>query len=62
MGDQAIEQARLRGTRETVLGLVRPDNLPSRRALERLGLALIDTLDDVAGEAPSLLYALPLAE
>lgn len=61
MARQAIEEARARGARETVLGLVRPDNLPSRRALERLGLVLIDTLDDVPGEAPSLLYALALA-
>jgi len=35
---------------------VRPDNLPSRRALERLGLSLDGELDDFPGQAPSLLY------
>jgi len=39
-----------------VTGLVRPDNLPSRRALERLGLSLDGELDDFPGQAPSLLY------
>ncbi|OBZ22926.1 GNAT family N-acetyltransferase [Pseudomonas protegens] len=39
-----------------VTGLVRPDNLPSRRALERLGLSLEGELDDFPGQAPSLLY------
>ncbi|WP_025128306.1 GNAT family N-acetyltransferase [Pseudomonas sp. PH1b] len=41
-----------------VIGLVRPDNLPSRRALERLGLSLNGQLDDFPGLPPSLLYRL----
>lgn len=41
---------------ERVLGLVRPANLPSRRALERLGMTQIDTFDDAPGEAHSLIY------
>ena len=41
-----------------VIGLVRPDNLPSRRALERLGLTRDGELDDFPGLPPSLLYSL----
>ncbi|OLF53965.1 GNAT family N-acetyltransferase [Pseudomonas chlororaphis] len=41
-----------------VIGLVRPDNLPSRRALERLGLTRDGELEDFPDLAPSLLYSL----
>ncbi|NBF11685.1 GNAT family N-acetyltransferase [Pseudomonas sp. Fl4BN1] len=41
-----------------ITGLVRPDNLPSRRVLERLGLTLDGQLDDFPGLPPSLLYRL----
>ncbi|MCY7259377.1 MULTISPECIES: GNAT family N-acetyltransferase [Pseudomonas] len=41
-----------------VTGLVRPDNLPSRRALERLGMTLDGELEDFPGQPPSLLYRL----
>ncbi|MET1076490.1 MAG: GNAT family N-acetyltransferase [Pseudomonas sp.] len=41
-----------------VLGLVRPENVPSRRLLERLGLGIVDTCDDRPGLAPSLIYRL----
>ncbi|AZD35576.1 Protein export cytoplasm protein SecA ATPase RNA helicase [Pseudomonas chlororaphis subsp. aurantiaca] len=44
--------------KEQVIGLVRPDNLPSRRALERLGLTRDGELDDFPDLAPSLLYSL----
>ncbi|HYD78865.1 MAG TPA: GNAT family N-acetyltransferase [Paucimonas sp.] len=47
--------------REPVWGLVRPSNLPSRKALERLGMVLARTVDDVAGQEPSLLYELDRA-
>lgn len=56
IGRAALEEAFVRRELPCVLGLVRPANLPSRRALERLGLRAFDTLDDVPGEALSLLY------
>jgi ribosomal-protein-alanine N-acetyltransferase len=43
-----------------VFALVRPANAPSIRVLEKLGMRRSGTLDDVPGQAPSLLYrALP---
>jgi RimJ/RimL family protein N-acetyltransferase len=39
-----------------VLGLVRPNNLPSRRTLERIGFVQFATADDVPGEEASLIY------
>lgn len=46
---------------DRVLGLVRPHNLPSRRALERLGMVQFDTVDDVPGEPLSLIYEITAA-
>jgi len=39
-----------------VLALVRPANLASRRTIERAGLRLHDTTDDVPGQEHSLIY------
>ncbi|MEM6429133.1 MAG: GNAT family N-acetyltransferase [Deinococcota bacterium] len=39
-----------------VYGLVRPDNKPSIHVLEKLGMILVDTLDDVPGKPESLVY------
>src|ERR1700741_2947923 len=45
-----------------VLAKVRPANLPSRKALERLGMVEIDVTHDVPGEAPSLIYRLAVQQ
>ncbi|MGE7955017.1 GNAT family N-acetyltransferase [Pseudomonas sp. NPDC089530] len=58
MANAALHLAFFELRAEQVIGLVRPDNLPSRRALERLGLTLDGELDDFPGLAPSLLYSL----
>jgi len=58
MADAALHLAFRMLGKEQVIGLVRPDNLPSRRALERLGLTRDGELDDFPGLAPSLLYSL----
>lgn len=42
--------------RDRVDAVVRPTNLPSIRVLEKLGMRLEETLDDVPGEAHSLVY------
>lgn len=39
-----------------VFGLVRPTNMPSRRALEKAGFGMHTTLDDVPPAEPSILY------
>lgn len=39
-----------------VYGLVRPANSPSRRTLERMGMQLCSTVDDVPGQEASLIY------
>ena len=41
-----------------VLAKVRPANLPSRKALERLGMVEIDVTHDVPDAPPSLIYRL----
>lgn len=45
-----------------VLAKVRPYNLPSRKAIERLGMALIGETRDVDNEEPSLIYRLDAAQ
>ena len=40
----------------TVYGLVRPTHQASIRVLEKIGLQRIDVLDDVPGQAPSLVF------
>lgn len=56
IGESAFRTAFIEREHERVLGLVRPANLPSRRALESLGLQAFDSTEDVPGEAPSLIY------
>lgn len=45
-----------------VLGVVRQNNHPSRRALERLGMQLAGSFDDHSGHALSLIYKISRAE
>lgn len=57
----AIAEAGLRNAfieleSDAVFGLVRPDNTPSRRTLEKAGLQQIDSTDDVPDAVPSLIY------
>lgn len=61
IGQASFEEAFVRREHERVLGLVRPHNLPSRRALERLGLVAFDECEDVPSEAPSLIYQISRA-
>lgn len=58
MGRAALQLAFEELHQPQVIGLVRADNLPSRRALERLGLTRDGELDDFPGLPPSLLYSL----
>ncbi|WP_312512717.1 GNAT family N-acetyltransferase [Massilia sp.] len=39
-----------------IFGLVRPQHAASIRVLEKIGMARFATLDDVPGQAPSLVY------
>ncbi|MCK1791321.1 GNAT family N-acetyltransferase [Pseudomonas violetae] len=39
-----------------IFALVRPAHLASIRVLEKTGMQLVDTLDDVPGQLPSLVY------
>lgn len=41
---------------DEIFGLVRPSHAASIRVLEKIGMQLADTLDDVPGQAPSLVY------
>lgn len=41
---------------DQIFGLVRPHHAASIRVLEKIGMARFDTLDDVPGQAPSLVY------
>ncbi|AMB84621.1 GNAT family acetyltransferase [Pseudomonas agarici] len=58
MVEAALHLAFLTLERNEVIGLVRPDNLPSRRALERARMIVDGELDDVPGQPRSLLYSL----
>ena len=41
---------------EEIFGLVRPQHAASIRVLEKIGMRRVDTLDDVPGQAPSLVF------
>lgn len=41
---------------DEIFGLVRPQHAASIRVLEKIGMARFATLDDVPGQAPSLVY------
>ena len=56
IGRSAFVEAFEKRTFEAVYGLVRPANIPSCRALERLGLTVVGELQDVENAAPSLIY------
>lgn len=45
-----------------ISALVREKNLASCRVLEKAGLSLVDTLDDVPGDTPSLVYSIMRSE
>lgn len=55
-GGRALELAFVALNEPEVLALVRPANVPSRRTIERTGLTLYDTTDDVPGQELSLIY------
>ena len=57
LGRCAIGLRKDADARARVYGLVRPDNAPSRRVLERLEMAPVGLLDDVEGARPSVIYA-----
>ncbi|HZZ88361.1 MAG TPA: GNAT family N-acetyltransferase [Caulobacteraceae bacterium] len=61
MGEAALALAFDRIGAAQVLGLVRPANEPSIRALVRLGMSPHGELDDVAGGPVSLIYAIDAA-
>lgn len=56
IGKSAFVEAFENWDYKEVYGLVRPQNLPSCRALERLGLTVLEEVQDVPDEAPSLIY------
>ncbi|WP_017904458.1 GNAT family N-acetyltransferase [Pseudomonas asplenii] len=58
MVEAALDLAFRQLARNEVIGLVRPDNLPSRRTLERARMIVDGQLDDVPGQPHSLLYSL----
>ncbi|WP_262016942.1 GNAT family N-acetyltransferase [Serratia liquefaciens] len=45
-----------------ISAIVREKNLASCRVLEKAGLRLVDTLDDVPGDTPSLVYSITRSE
>lgn len=47
------------GFRE-IFGLVRPDHAVSIRVLEKIGMRRVAVLDDVPGQAPSLVYSVTI--
>ncbi|MGO2570437.1 MAG: GNAT family N-acetyltransferase [Serratia proteamaculans] len=56
--EYGFEQLRL----AEISAIVREKNLASCRVLEKAGLRLVDTLDDVPGDRPSLVYSLLRSE
>lgn len=56
VGELALQQAFQELHAPSVLALVRPTDLPTRRTLERLGMRLKGALADVPKQAPSLLF------
>ena len=56
IAENALELAFADLNEPEVLALVRPGNFPSRRTIERAGLTLFDTFDDVPGQEHSLIY------
>ena len=51
-----LQQAAVEHHGEYIYGLVRPSNLASIHVLEKVGMQLYDTLDDVPGKEHSLVY------
>lgn len=56
MGRSALAEAFKTLKADAVYAYVRPANIPSIRVLDRLGMALVGTYDDVVGDVPSLVY------
>ncbi|MNF13562.1 hypothetical protein D3C80_2154540 [compost metagenome] len=52
--EYGFEQLRL----AEISAIVREKNLASCRVLEKAGLHRVDTLDDVPGDTPSLVYSI----
>ena len=57
LGRFALEQGAALSEFGKVFALVRPDNGPSIKVIERLGLQQVDLVDDVVGQPPSMLFA-----
>ncbi len=62
MAEAALYAAFVVLDEEAVYGLVRPANIPSRRTLEKIGMQLYSEVEDVPGEAASLIYRITLAD
>lgn len=58
LGREALAQAFGKLCLPEVFGLVRPDHIASIRVLEKIGMSTYGELDDVPGQAPSLVYKL----
>ncbi|MGH7938681.1 MAG: GNAT family N-acetyltransferase [Bryobacteraceae bacterium] len=56
IGRSALKEAFERQGAESVIGKVRPANIPSRRALERLGMGLTGEIHDGPKQEPSFIY------
>ncbi len=56
IANAGLKSAFIELERDAVFGLVRPDNTPSRRTLEKAGLLQIDSTNDVPDAVPSLIY------
>lgn len=47
---------------DDIFGLVRPAHAVSIRVLEKIGMHLVDVLDDVPGQDPSLVYSVTIRQ
>ncbi|QIH11930.1 MULTISPECIES: GNAT family N-acetyltransferase [unclassified Pseudomonas] len=56
LGQDALQHAFVQLGLPEVFALVRPDHAASIRVLEKIGMQLFAQLDDVPGQAPSLVY------
>lgn len=62
IAEAGLHQAFIQQQRDTVLGLVRPKNLPSRKTLEKVGMLAFDTCKDIPDHEPSLIYRITAQE
>jgi len=62
IAEAGLQNAFIERQRDAVLGLVRPKNLPSRKTLEKVGMRMVDTTNDVPGQEHSLNYSITASE